>query len=44
VEQGVEYAVLGASIAFVIFAILAGRRLVKQWDKDSNEVTVPRQG
>jgi membrane protein DedA with SNARE-associated domain len=43
VEQGVEYAVLGASIAFVIFAILAGRRLVKQWDKDSTEVTVPRQ-
>jgi membrane protein DedA with SNARE-associated domain len=44
VERGVEYAVLGASIAFVIFAILAGRRLVKQWDKDSAEVTVPRQG
>jgi membrane protein DedA with SNARE-associated domain len=43
VERGVEYAVLGASIAFVIFAILAGRRLVKQWDKDSTEVTVPRQ-
>ena len=42
VERGVEYAVLGASIAFVIFAILAGRRLVKQWDKDSTEVTVPR--
>jgi membrane protein DedA with SNARE-associated domain len=43
VERGVEYAVLTASIAFVIFAILAGRRLVKQWDKDSTEVTVPRQ-
>jgi len=42
VEQGIEYAVLLASIAFVIFVILAGRRLVKQWDKDSTEVTVPR--
>ena len=42
VEQGVEYAVLAASIAFVVFAILAGRRLVKQWDRDSSEITVPR--
>lgn len=37
VEQGVEYAMLGASILFVIFVILAGRRLVKQWDQDSAE-------
>jgi membrane protein DedA with SNARE-associated domain len=43
VEQGIEYAVLAASIAFVLFAILAGRRLIKQWDKDSTEITVPRQ-
>ena len=42
VEQGIEYAVLAASIAFVIFAILAGRRLIRQWDKDSTEITVPR--
>jgi membrane protein DedA with SNARE-associated domain len=41
VEQGVEYAVLGASSAFVVFVILAGRRLIKQWDKDAAEVTVP---
>jgi membrane protein DedA with SNARE-associated domain len=42
VEQRVEYAVLIASIAFVIFVILAGRRLVKQWDKDAAEITVPQ--
>lgn len=34
VERGVEYAVLTASILFVIFLILAGRRLIKAWDKD----------
>lgn len=34
VERGVEYAVLMASILFVIFLILAGRRLIKAWDKD----------
>jgi membrane protein DedA with SNARE-associated domain len=38
VERGVEYAVLAASIAFVIFAILAGRRLVRQFDKDASEI------
>jgi membrane protein DedA with SNARE-associated domain len=43
VEQGVEYAVLLASVAFVVFAILAGRRLVKQWDRDTAQITVPRQ-
>lgn len=37
VEQGVEYAVLAASILFVVFMILAGRRLVKQWDRDTAE-------
>ena len=42
VEQGVEYAVLIASIAFVIFVIMAGRRLIKQWDKDAAEITVPQ--
>ncbi|MBI1794714.1 MAG: VTT domain-containing protein [Chloroflexi bacterium] len=34
VERGIEYAVLTASILFVIFLILAGRRLIKAWDKD----------
>ena len=34
VEQGVEYAVLGASIIFIASIVLAGRRMVKQWDKD----------
>src|SRR5262245_15264322 len=34
IEQGVEYAVLIISILFVAFLILAGRRLIKQWDKD----------
>jgi len=38
VEAGVEYAVLAASIAFVVFAILAGRRLVRQFDKDASEI------
>ncbi len=37
VERGIEYAVLGASIAFVVFLIFAGRRLVKEWDRDGNE-------
>jgi len=37
VEQGVEYAVLAASLIFVTFVILAGRRLIKQWDKDTGE-------
>ena len=37
VEQGIEYAMLAASILFVVFVILAGRRLIKQWDKDSVE-------
>lgn len=37
VEQGVEYAVLGLSLAFVIIVFLAGRRLLKQWDKDQAE-------
>jgi membrane protein DedA with SNARE-associated domain len=34
VEQGVEYAALTASVLFVVFVILQGRRLVRQWDKD----------
>ncbi|MBI1855104.1 MAG: VTT domain-containing protein [Chloroflexi bacterium] len=34
VERGIEYAVLTASILFVIFLILAGRRLIKAWDTD----------
>ena len=40
VERGVEYAVLAASLAFVVFAILAGRRLVRQFDKDASEENV----
>jgi len=40
VERGVEYAVLAASLAFVVFAILAGRRLVRQFDKDTSEENV----
>lgn len=36
VERGVEYAVLAASILFVTFLIFAGRRLIKQWDRDVN--------
>ena len=38
VERGIEYAVLTASILFVIFLILAGRRLIKEWDKDEPEI------
>jgi len=37
VERGVEYAVLTTSILFVIFLILAGRRLIKEWDRDDTE-------
>jgi len=40
VERGVEYAVLAVSLAFVVFAILAGRRLVRQFDKDASEENV----
>ncbi len=37
VEQGVEYAALAASILFVTFLIFAGRRLIKEWDRDVNQ-------
>ncbi len=37
VEQGVEYTILGISIAFVTVVFLIGRRLLKQWDKDESE-------
>lgn len=37
VERGIEYAVLTASILFVVFLILVGRRLIKEWDKDDTE-------
>ncbi|HVN15918.1 MAG TPA: VTT domain-containing protein [Anaerolineales bacterium] len=37
VEKGVEYAVLGLSLTFVVIVFLAGRRLLKQWDKDNPE-------
>jgi membrane protein DedA with SNARE-associated domain len=37
VEQGIEYAVLAISVAFVAFMIFAGRRLLRQFDKDEAE-------
>lgn len=37
VEQGVEYAALAASVIFVIIMIFAGRRLLRQLDKDESE-------
>lgn len=37
VEQWVEYTALGASLLFVAFVILGGRRLIRQWDKDSEQ-------
>lgn len=37
VEQWVEYTALGASLLFVAFVILEGRRLIRQWDKDSEQ-------
>ncbi len=37
VERGIEYAILTASILFVIFLIFVGRRLIKEWDKDDTE-------
>lgn len=36
VEQGIEYAVLAISLVFVGFMILAGRRLLRQLDKDES--------
>lgn len=41
VEQGLEYAVLGASILFVLFLVSTGRRLVKEWDKDAGQSDPP---
>ena len=35
VEQWVEYAALGVSVFFVLFVILEGRRLIRQWDRDN---------
>lgn len=35
VERSVEYAALSASVLFVIFLIVAGRRLIQAWDKDA---------
>jgi membrane protein DedA with SNARE-associated domain len=46
VERNLEYAVLAVSIAFVIFVILEGRRLVRQLDReeiDSGPPAVPAQ-
>lgn len=40
VEQGVEYAVLGASIVFIASVVLAGRRLVRQWDREAAQPVV----
>jgi len=42
VERGVEYAVLSISIAFVIFAILAGRRLIRQFDQEADDPDISR--
>lgn len=39
VEQGIEYAVLAASLLFVTFLIIAGRRLVKEWERDDANAT-----
>lgn len=39
VEQGVEYAMLAVSLAFVIFMIVAGRRLLKSLDQEDPEGT-----
>jgi membrane protein DedA with SNARE-associated domain len=37
VEQWVEYTALGVSLVFVTLVILEGRRLIRQWDKDSEQ-------
>ena len=36
VEQGVEYAALAVSLAFVVFMIMAGRRILRQLDTEEN--------
>jgi len=38
VEQGVEYAALAVSIVFVALMIMAGRRLLRQLDKEENGI------
>jgi membrane protein DedA with SNARE-associated domain len=43
VEQGVEYAILSVSILFFVFVMLAGRRLIKQWNQDTTQSTPPQQ-
>jgi membrane protein DedA with SNARE-associated domain len=37
VQEGVEYAILGASLLFVVLVIFEGRRLIKQLDKDTTK-------
>lgn len=39
VEQGVEYAALAVSIVFVALMIMAGRRLLRQLDKEENGIS-----
>lgn len=39
VEQGVEYAALAVSLTFVMFMIIAGRRLLKRLDQETAEET-----
>jgi membrane protein DedA with SNARE-associated domain len=42
VEQGVEYVMLSVSIVFVVFVMLAGRRLIKQWNQETTESIPPQ--
>lgn len=37
VERGIEYTILVFSLTFVVIAIFAGHRLLRQWDKDDLE-------
>lgn len=37
VERGIEYTILVFSLTFVVTAIFAGHRLLRQWDKDDLE-------
>ncbi len=37
VQAWVQYTALAVSLLFVVFVIVEGRRLVKQWDRDQDE-------
>lgn len=39
VEEGIEYTILAVSLIFVTLLIVAGRRLIKEWERDDENPT-----